>query len=68
MADDMVVFGGSGSPKLTRKICDYLKIQPCAGEVIRFTDDSPSDGTVHPALARRRRTSPTRVVTPEWSK
>ena len=38
MADDMIVFGGSGSPRLTRKICDYLKTQPGAGEVLRFSD------------------------------
>jgi N-terminal domain of ribose phosphate pyrophosphokinase len=38
MAGDMVIFGGSGSPKLTRNICDYLKTQPGAGEVLRFSD------------------------------
>jgi ribose-phosphate pyrophosphokinase len=38
MAGDMIIFGGSGSPKLTRKICDYLKTQPGAGEVLRFSD------------------------------
>ena len=38
MADDLVIFGGSGSPKLTRKICEYLGIQPGAGEVVRFSD------------------------------
>lgn len=37
-ADDLVIFGGSGSPKLTRKICDYLKTRPGAGEVLRFSD------------------------------
>lgn len=37
-ADDLVIFGGTGSPKLTRKICDYLKTQPGAGEVLRFSD------------------------------
>src|SRR5579862_2467937 len=38
MPDDMLIFGGSGSPKLTRKICDYLHVQPSAGEVLRFSD------------------------------
>lgn len=38
VADRIVIFGGSGSPKLTRKICDYLNTQPGAGEVIRFSD------------------------------
>jgi ketosteroid isomerase-like protein len=31
MADDIVIFGGSGSPRLTRKICEYLDVQPGAG-------------------------------------
>src|SRR5437016_8340044 len=35
-ADDMLVFGGSGSPKLTARICDYLKVPCCRGEVIRY--------------------------------
>src|SRR5579862_3594426 len=38
MPDDMLIFGGSGSPKLTRAICDYLHLQPAAGEVLRFSD------------------------------
>jgi ribose-phosphate pyrophosphokinase len=38
MVDDLVIFGGSGSPKLTLKICEYLKIRPGAGEVLRFSD------------------------------
>jgi ribose-phosphate pyrophosphokinase len=38
MADDMVVLGGSGSPRLTLKICEYLGIQPGKGEVLRFSD------------------------------
>ena len=37
-ADDILIFGGSGSPKLTRKICDYLKVTPGTGEVIRFSE------------------------------
>ena len=38
MADDLVIFGGSGSPKLTLKICEYLKTRPGDGEVVRFSD------------------------------
>jgi ribose-phosphate pyrophosphokinase len=36
--DDILIFGGSGSPRLTKKICDYLGVQPGAGEVLRFSD------------------------------
>ena len=38
MNDDILIFGGSGSPKLTRKICEYLQVQPGAGEVLRFSE------------------------------
>ena len=38
MAEDMVIFGGSGSPKLTLKICEYLHVRPGAGEVLRFSE------------------------------
>ena len=38
MADDILIFGGSGSPKLTQKICEYLHVQPGAGEVLRFSE------------------------------
>src|SRR5438128_3880165 len=38
MADDILIFGGSGSPRLTLKICDYLHVQPGAGEVLRFSE------------------------------
>src|SRR5260370_22853061 len=38
LADHIVIFGGRGSPKLSRKICEYLNIQPGAGEVLRFSD------------------------------
>src|SRR5262249_38481267 len=38
MADDLVIFGGSGSPKLTLKICEYLGTRRGAGEVLRFSD------------------------------
>ena len=37
-ADDILIFGGSGSPQLTQKICNYLKIPPGKGEVIRFSE------------------------------
>jgi ribose-phosphate pyrophosphokinase len=36
--DDLLVFGGSTSPKLTRNICKYLDVRPGAGEVLRFSD------------------------------
>jgi ribose-phosphate pyrophosphokinase len=38
MPDDMVVLGGSGSPRLTRAICDYLGRPPALGETLRFSD------------------------------
>jgi ribose-phosphate pyrophosphokinase len=34
----MVIFGGSGSPKLTLNICEYLHVRPGAGEVLRFSE------------------------------
>ena len=37
-SDDILVFAGSGSPKLTNKICTYLNIDPGQGEVIRFSE------------------------------
>jgi len=40
MADDMVIFGGTGSPRLTLKICEYLNTQVGAGEVLRFSDEN----------------------------
>jgi ribose-phosphate pyrophosphokinase len=36
--DDILIFGGSGSPKLTLKICEYLQLQPGAGDVLRFSE------------------------------
>jgi len=38
IADDILIFGGSGSPNLTRKICEYLHVQPGAREVLRFSE------------------------------
>src|SRR5688500_10219466 len=37
-ADDILIFGGSGSPLLTRRICDYLGVEPGAREVLRFSE------------------------------
>ena len=36
--DDILVFGGSGSPKLTAKICEYLGVAPGRGETLRFSE------------------------------
>ncbi len=36
--DEILIFGGLGSPKLTRKISDYLNVQPGNGEVLRFSE------------------------------
>ena len=38
MKDNILIFGGSGSPKLTLKICEYLRVKAGAGEVLRFSD------------------------------
>src|SRR5512132_4692178 len=38
MVDEILIFGGSGSPKLTLKICEYLKVQPGTGEVLRVSE------------------------------
>jgi len=38
MSEDMVILGGSASPRLTRAICEYLERQPAVGEVLRFSD------------------------------
>jgi ribose-phosphate pyrophosphokinase len=37
-ADEILIFGGSGSPRLTLKICEYLHLQLGAGEVLRFSE------------------------------
>ncbi len=36
--DDLAIFAGSGSPRLTEKICAYLHTRPAQGEVLRFSD------------------------------
>ena len=38
--DDILIFGGSGSPNLTRQISNYLGLEPCLGEVIKFSEGS----------------------------
>jgi ribose-phosphate pyrophosphokinase len=37
-ADGMLVFGGSGSPRLTQRICAYLQVPTGKSEVIRYSD------------------------------
>jgi ribose-phosphate pyrophosphokinase len=37
-SDEIHVFGGSGSPRLTAAICDRLDLRPARGEVIRFSE------------------------------
>jgi ribose-phosphate pyrophosphokinase len=37
-ADEVRVFGGSGSPRLTSAICDQLGLVPARGEVIHFSE------------------------------
>ena len=37
-AEEILVLGGSGSTKLTQKICAYLGIQPARRDVIQFSD------------------------------
>ncbi|MCW2948740.1 MAG: ribose-phosphate pyrophosphokinae [Actinoallomurus sp.] len=36
--EELLVFGGSGSPRLTSAICRHLGVEPGSGEVIRFSD------------------------------
>jgi ribose-phosphate pyrophosphokinase len=38
MVDDMLVLGGSGSPKLTDNICDYLGIPVGKSETLQFSE------------------------------
>jgi ribose-phosphate pyrophosphokinase len=37
-ADEMMIFGGSGSRELTRKICSYLGLPMAEGETLRFSE------------------------------
>ena len=36
--DEMLIFGGSASPRLTRNICKYLGVSVGASEVLRFSE------------------------------
>src|SRR5215204_7125319 len=36
--EELLIFGGSGSPQLTRKICDYLGVPQGRGQVLRFSE------------------------------
>src|SRR5215475_6457319 len=36
--DPIMVFAGSGSPRLTARICDYLQIEPGKNETLHFSD------------------------------
>src|SRR5689334_10784257 len=38
VTDNIMVFGGSGSPQLTRHICDYLGVPVRASETLRFSE------------------------------
>ena len=37
-ADGMTIFGGSGSPRLTQRVCEHLGVAPGASEVLRFSE------------------------------
>jgi len=37
-ADSILVFGGSGSPRLAERICEYLKVPEGKGETLRFSE------------------------------
>ena len=50
LADDLLIFGGSGSPRLTARICDYLDVEPGRSEVIRF-----SEGNLFPRIGQNVR-------------
>ena len=49
--DPILVFAGSGSPRLTRGICDHLGIEPGAGEVLLYGYVSAENAVDH---ARQR--------------
>jgi ribose-phosphate pyrophosphokinase len=36
--EEILIFAGSGSPRLTREICGYLGVTPADGEVMRFSE------------------------------
>jgi ribose-phosphate pyrophosphokinase len=37
-ADDILIFGGSGSPRLTRRICDHLQVEPGDRDIVHFSE------------------------------
>lgn len=37
-ADDTLIFGGSGSPNLTRQIAHYLGLEPSLSELLKFSE------------------------------
>src|SRR5512137_2385295 len=51
--DEMLIFGGSGSPHLTQKICDYLGASPGQGEVLRFSEGNLFVRICEPVRGRR---------------
>ncbi len=38
LIDNILIFGGSGSPELTESICQYLDTEPGKGEVLHFLE------------------------------
>ena len=36
--DEILIFGGSGSPRLTQNICNYLNVEPGKSEVLHFSE------------------------------
>ena len=38
MDDDVLIFGGSANPALTKQICGHLGVEPGHGEVVKFSD------------------------------
>lgn len=38
MNPEIMVFAGSGSPRLTARICDYLQLEPGRSETLRFSE------------------------------
>jgi ribose-phosphate pyrophosphokinase len=51
--DEMLIFGGSGSPRLAQKICDYLGVPPGQGEVLRFSEGNLFVRICEPVRGRR---------------
>jgi ribose-phosphate pyrophosphokinase len=51
--DEILIFGGSGSPRLTQKICNYLGVPPGQGEVLRFSEGNLFVRICEPVRGRR---------------